>query len=105
MRYMKSTFQHKRKDESYIFKLYIAGHEQNSLIARDNLRNICDEYLADRCEIEEVDILEDYETALKERIFVTPTLILVSPEPRASVAGNLNDRDKVISALRLRDGV
>lgn len=92
----------KQKREVYVLKLYVADNEQNSQIARENLRMICDEYLKGRCEIDEVDIIEDYAVALKEKIFVTPTLILLSPEPRASVVGNLNDREKVISALRLK---
>ena len=40
--------------------------------------------------------------ALKERVFVTPALILISPEPRITVVGNLDNKERVISALRLR---
>lgn len=95
----------KQKNEVYILKLYVADNEQNSQIARENLKKVCDEYLKDRCEIEEIDIMKNYAVAMKERIFVTPTLILMAPEPRASVVGNLNDREKVVSALRLRTGI
>ena len=83
-------------------KLYIANNEHNSRLARENLTRICDKYLKDWCQIEEVDVLTDFASALKDRIFVTPTLILVSPEPRATVVGNLGNREGVISALRLR---
>ncbi len=83
-------------------KLYIADREQNSQLARENLTRICDKYLKDWCQIEEVDVLTDFTSALKDRIFVTPTLILVAPEPRATVVGNLGNKESVISALRLR---
>ena len=83
-------------------KLYVAGDEQNSLLAKDNLTRICDEYLKGRCQIEEVDVLTDFATALKDRIFVTPTLVLATPEPRATIVGNLGDKESVVSALRLR---
>lgn len=86
----------------YILKLYVAGDEQNSRIAQDNLTRICDEYLQGRYQIEKVDVLSDFTTALKDRIFVTPTLVLVAPGPKATIVGNLGDKEKVISALRLR---
>jgi circadian clock protein KaiB len=90
--------------ELYILKLYVAGGEQNSVIARENLKLICDEYLKDRCQIEEIDVMTDFASALADRVFVTPTLILVKPEPRATVVGNLSDKQRVISILRLRFG-
>ena len=90
------------KKQTYMLKLYVAGDEQNSRLAQDNLTRICDEYLKDRCQIEEVDVLTDFATALKDRIFVTPTLVLAAPEPRATIVGNLGDKERVISALRLR---
>ena len=88
--------------KTYILKLYVAGDEQNSRIAQDNLTRICDEYLKGRCRIEKVDVLIDFTTALKDRVFVTPTLVLAAPEPRATIVGNLGDKERVISALRLR---
>jgi len=87
---------------TYRLKLYIAGDEQNSRLAQENLKGICDEYLKDCCRIEQVDVLTDFATALRDRIFVTPTLVLAAPEPRATIVGNLGDRERVLSALRLR---
>ena len=90
------------KEQRYILKLYVAGDEQNSQVARENLKLVCDQYLNGRCQIDEVDVLTDFASALKDRVFVTPTLILLSPEPRTTVVGNLDNKEKVISALRLR---
>ena len=87
---------------TYVLKLYVAGDEQNSRIAQDNLTRICDEYLKGRCQIEKVDVLIDFTTALKDRIFVTPTLVLAAPEPKVTIVGNLSDKERVISALRVR---
>lgn len=91
-----------QKKQRYILKLYVADSEHNSRLARENLTRICDKYLKDWCQIEEVDVLTDFTSALKDRIFVTPTLILVAPEPRTTIVGNLSDEERVISALRLR---
>lgn len=87
---------------TYRLKLYIADHEPNSRLAQDNLKAICEEYLKDCSHIEYVDILTDFATALRDRIFVTPTLVLTAPGPRATIVGNLGDKERVLSALRLR---
>jgi circadian clock protein KaiB len=86
----------------YHLKLYVAGHEQNSQLARENLESICRLYLNGRCRVEEVDVLRDFESALMDRIFVTPTLLLLEPPPRVTVIGSLSDTERVVSALRLR---
>jgi len=91
-----------QKDQTYIFKLYVADNEPNSQIAKENLKSICEEYLKDRYEMQEVDALTDFTSALKDSVFVTPTLVLIAPEPRATVIGNLTHKDAVISTLRLR---
>src|SRR5512137_722640 len=90
------------KQKIYILKLYVAGDEQNSRLAHDNLMHICDECLKNRCQIEKVDVLTDFTAALKDRIFVTPMLVLIAPEPKVTIIGNLGDKERVISALRLR---
>lgn len=90
-----------KKEQLYVIKLYVAGNEPNSHAARENLKTICNDCLKGRCQIDEVDILTDFAAALRDRIFVTPTLVLLAPEPRVWVIGNLADRQKVISALRL----
>jgi circadian clock protein KaiB len=80
----------------------VAGDERNSQLARENLKIICDKYLKDGYQIEEIDVLTDFASALKDKVFVTPTLILVEPAPRVSVVGNLNNIEEVTSAFRLR---
>ena len=88
----------------YHLRLYTAGDEPNSRMARENLEQICREELDGLCNIEEINVLVDYESALRDRIFVTPTLVLLKPEPRTIVVGNLGNRDKVVSALHLGAG-
>jgi circadian clock protein KaiB len=86
----------------YILKLFICDSEANSCLARANLTEICNENLKGRYQIEEVDVLTDFTSALKERVFVTPALILTSPGPRVTLVGTLDNKERVISALRLR---
>jgi circadian clock protein KaiB len=79
----------------------MAGKGPNSKQALANLRRLCQEHLNGRCTIETVDVVKDYEAAVRDNILVTPALILIAPPPRVMVLGNLNDLQKVLAALRL----
>ena len=69
-----------------------------------NLRSLCQEHLEGRYTIETVNVVQDFEAAVKDNILVTPALILVAPLPRVVVLGNLSDLPTVLAALRLSDG-
>ncbi len=88
-------------DFSYHFRLFVAGNERHSRTARINLSKLCESFLNDPYEIELVDVLESYETALAHSVFLTPVLIMVSPEPSIRIYGDLSDTEKVLEALRL----
>ena len=85
----------------YLLRLFMAGNGQNSQKALVNLRSLCQEHLNGRCTIETVDVVKDFQAAVRENILVTPALILVAPLPRVMILGNLSDLPKVLAALRL----
>jgi circadian clock protein KaiB len=88
----------------YLLRLFIAGNGSNSKQALANLRRLCREHLNGRCTIEMVDVVKDFQAAVRNNILVTPALILVAPRPRVIVLGNLSDQQKVLHALRLSEG-
>jgi circadian clock protein KaiB len=85
----------------YRLILFVAGNEPHSLTARTNLNVLCDQELKGRCEVEIVDVLENFALASKHDIVLTPTLLVVHPEPSVMVIGSLSDRRKVLTALNL----
>jgi circadian clock protein KaiB len=87
--------------ETYVFRLFVAGNESNSALARRNLARLCEEHLKGRYQIEIVDVLNDAATALKHNVLVTPTLIVIEPHLEVTVLGNLSDTRQVLAALRL----
>jgi circadian clock protein KaiB len=92
------------KSDHYLLRLFMAGSGANSQKALANLRSLCQEHLQGRYTIETVDVIHDFESAVKENILVTPALILVAPLPRVVVLGNLSDLPTVLAALRVADG-
>lgn len=89
------------QNATYRFRLFVAGNEQHSRRARENLEIICGNHLKDTYTIEIVDVLQSYQTALENKIFLTPALILVAPQPSVTIFGNLKDTEEVVRALRL----
>jgi circadian clock protein KaiB len=85
----------------YLLRLFVAGNGTNSKQALANLHRFCREHLNGRCTIETVDVVKNYEAAVRDNILVTPALILVAPRPKVIILGNLSDRKKVLAAMRL----
>jgi circadian clock protein KaiB len=86
---------------NYRFMLFVAGEERNSRLARENLVRLCESDLQGRCDVEIVDVLEDFETAAKHQVLLTPCLLWIDPPPGAMIIGNLMDLERVRSALHL----
>jgi circadian clock protein KaiB len=91
----------KTREETYVFRLFVAGNESNSSQAGRNLTRLCEEHIKGHYTIDVVDVLKDAATAHENGVLVTPTLMLIKPIPKVTVLGNLNDTKRVLAALRL----
>jgi circadian clock protein KaiB len=69
-----------------------------------NLTELCDRHLRGRHEIEVVDVLREPQRALSEGVYLTPTLVKVSPDPVRRVVGSLSESRPVLEALGLVGG-
>ena len=86
---------------AFKFQLYVADETQNSVQAIANLRALCRSYLRDQYEIEIVDVFREPKRALAEGVFMTPTLIKLSPPPVRRIVGALTHTQVVLQALGL----
>jgi circadian clock protein KaiB len=66
-----------------------------------NLKALCRTDLANRCEIEVVDVSREPKRALADGIFMTPTLIKLAPSPNRRIVGTLSQTQPVLQALGL----
>jgi len=83
-------------------RLYIAGQSPRSITALANLRQLCNEHLAGKYELEIVDLLVTPHLAEGDRIVAIPTLVRRLPEPIRKVIGDLSDIEKTLVGLQLR---
>jgi circadian clock protein KaiB len=89
----------------YKFRLYIAGATQNSLKASDNLATYCSQHLLDPHDIELIDVLTDPESALADKVFMTPTLLRMTPKPLLRIVGTLSDARNLSQVLNKASAV
>ena len=85
-------------------RLYIVEGQANSAAALNNLQRVLGE-LWGEVEVEVLDVFEHAETALQDRVLVTPTLIRLHPAPVSRVIGCLADTTALTLALGLGSGV
>ena len=89
------------RPEEYQFKLFIAGMSGKSVIAVDNLRRICEEYLENKYTIEIIDLSRDPHLAARHEIIAIPTLIKTAPYGIRTILGDLSDTAKVLKILEI----
>jgi circadian clock protein KaiB len=91
--------------QTYKFRLYVVGDSPNSAQAMTNLKAFCGKHLPGRHAIEFVDIIREPRQALAERVFLTPTLIKLSPGPMRRIVGTLKDSGALREILGLPPGL
>jgi circadian clock protein KaiB len=88
-------------EPTYSLRLYVTGTTPTSLRAIHNLREICEESLHERYDLEVVDIYQQPGRAREDQIIAAPTLVKSAPLPRKLIIGDLSDRERVLRALNL----
>ena len=85
-----------------ILQLYIAGMSENSVLAIQNITQLCNQYLKDRFDLDIIDIYKNPSVAEEQKIVFSPSLIRQFPLPRKILIGDLSDTMKVILALGIK---
>jgi circadian clock protein KaiB len=88
--------------KGYSLRLYVAGQTPKSLMAFANLKQICEDHLAGRYELEIIDLLQNPQLAHGDQIFAVPTLVRRLPEPVKKIIGDLSNTERVLVGLDLR---
>jgi circadian clock protein KaiB len=89
--------------KAYRLRLYVAGQTPKSVLAFTNLKQICEDHLQGRYEIEIVDLLENPQLARGDQILAVPTLVRRLPEPIKKIIGDLSNTERVLVGLDLQE--
>jgi circadian clock protein KaiB len=86
---------------AFKFRLYVASNTPHSVKAMANLKQFCHEHLAGRHVIEVVDVIKHPKRALTDQIYLTPTLVRITPAPVRRIVGTLSDPQPLFEAMGL----
>jgi circadian clock protein KaiB len=92
-----------QSSQRYVLRLYITGNTPASMRAVEQARNICEEYLLGRYQLQVIDIYQMPALAKDHQIIATPTLIKVLPAPLRRLIGDLSKAEKILFGLDLRE--
>jgi circadian clock protein KaiB len=92
----------KAEQEHYTLRLYVAGATAKSAKAIANIKQLCEEHLKGRYELEVIDLYQRPVLAQGEQIIATPTLIKALPQPLRRLIGDMSDAERVLVGLDLR---
>lgn len=89
-------------DSTFLLKLYVAGQTPKSIMALRNLREICEQHLQGRYQIEVIDLVQEPALAREDQILAIPTLVRSLPVPISRIIGDLSDTEKVLVGLNIQ---
>jgi len=86
----------------YVLRLYVTGMTPRSARAIANIKEICEEHLKGRYDLQVIDIYQQPMLAEGDQIIGVPTLIKKLPLPLRRIMGDLSDREQVLIGLDLK---
>lgn len=85
----------------YKLQLFVTGQTLRSLRAVNNIKQLCDELLPGRYELDVVDLYQQPELAAREQLIAAPTLVKRSPLPQRRLVGDMSNRGRLLAGLGL----
>ncbi len=92
----------KKRQEEYVLRLYVAGLTPAATRAILNIKEICEQHLEGRYDLQVIDIYQQPALAEGEQIVAVPTLVKKLPQPLRKFIGDLSDRDRLLFGLDLK---
>jgi len=92
----------KSGEERYVLRLYVTGMTPRSTQAVKNIKEICENNLKGRYELEVIDIYQQPGFAREEQLIAAPTLIKKLPLPLRKLIGDMSNTERILVGLDLR---
>jgi len=87
-------------DESvYVLRLFVTGASPVSVRAINNLKNILEQHLKNRYELDIIDVHQQPSLVQSEDVTAVPMLIKKTPKPQRRLVGDMSDVGKVLHGL------
>jgi circadian clock protein KaiB len=87
--------------QKYALILYVAGISPRSEQAIRSVKELCEQQLKDRYELQIIDIYQHPESLKDAQIIAAPTLVKKLPLPLRRLIGDMTNKEKLILGLDL----
>lgn len=88
--------------QKYVLRLYVAGISPKSERAIRSVKEVCEQHLKDRYELDIVDVYQHPESLEDGQVVAVPTLIKQLPLPLRRLIGDMTSKERIIVGLDLR---
>ena len=85
----------------YVLRLYVSGATPRSIMAIENIKDICESHLQGHYDLQVIDIYQQPELSRDAEIVAAPTLIKQLPLPLRRILGDLSETEGVLIGLAL----
>jgi circadian clock protein KaiB len=85
----------------YVLRLYISQDNVNLRNTLDSIHKVLEQGLAHPYTLKIIDITKNPEQAESDRVFATPALVRVYPEPVKKIVGELDDLQRVLKIISI----
>ncbi len=96
------TGENGKGSKEYLLRIYVAGETEKSRRSIQKLKEICEDHLKGKYEIEVVDLVKNPQLAAGDQIFAIPTVVRQLPPPVKKLIGDLSATEKVLVGLDIR---
>jgi circadian clock protein KaiB len=90
-----------KDNRKYLLRLFVTGITPRSLEAIEKVRNLCEDHLRGRYELEVIDLYKDPKAAGENQVVAAPTLVKLLPTPVRKFIGNITE-EKLLAGLEIR---
>lgn len=91
-------------DARFVLRLYVSGMTARSRQAIENIRQLCEEHLAGRYDLEIIDIYQQPALAKEGQVVAAPTLVKKLPLPLRKIIGDMGDPGRIMVVLGIAPG-
>jgi circadian clock protein KaiB len=90
-----------RKRARFVLRLYVTGLTHRSTQAINTVKDLCEQELQGRYQLEVIDISKRPDLAQASNIIAAPTLVKELPLPLRRLIGDLSEKERVLAGLDL----
>jgi circadian clock protein KaiB len=88
-------------DERYVLRLYVTGLTPRSTRAIHAVRQVCEQRLAGRFDLEIIDVYQQPSRITRDQVVAIPTLVREQPGPVRYIVGDMSDQFRLMKGLGL----